>query len=230
MIDSCLGNSSYKCNRENAAVWGPLYPVSSSTSSMIYYNQHCAVCNGMTGLSPWDTYVSCNGTNSLSGLSLISGLKRKQCSVRFRPPKKANVEKFVCYSEIIRTCSLAERPFENNINMELLEKACRLTNAYVNAKNPQSGKIKKYENIFCKVCNGEFHYQNEHCKMNVDDMSKSSNFQKFTTFIDWGVFDSTTSDAADTADTSEHRQIQKTCRENEIKHPTKVCTRSRPQI
>ena len=225
MVDSCLGNSSYKCNRKDAAVWGPLYPVSSSISSMIYYNQHCAECNGVSDSNPWDTYVSCNGTNSLSGLSLISGLKRKQCRVQFRPPKKASIEKFICDSEAIGTCSLTERSFENNIN---LEKACRLTKAAVYVKDPHGGKIKTYANIFCKLCNGDVHYPNEHCRIVDDNLSKSTSFHKFTTFIDWGVFESTTSDAADTDDTGEDRHVRKKCAENEVKHPAKVCTVSRP--
>ena len=225
MVDSCHGNDSYECRRENAAVWGPLFPASSPSTSLIYFNEYCAKCNGVTDSTPWDTYVSCNGTNSLSGLSLIGGLKRKQCRVRFRPPKKANTEKFTCNAEIISTCSLTERSFKTNVD---LEKACRLTKANVIAKNRDEVGYLTYANIFCKLCEGHVHYPDGACR--AIDLYRSPAVTKFTTFIDWRLLDSVASDAIDTIDTSKRRQKQKMCGENEVKHPTKVRTSSRPQL
>ena len=216
MIDSCHENDSYRCSRENAAIWGPLYPAFSSTTSMIYYNRNCASCNGVTDSIPWDTYVSCNGTNSLNGLSLINGLKRKQCRVRFRPPKKVNSEKFVCHDEIISTCTrrLTDLPFEDNID---IRKACRRTKAYVNVV-VTAGTL-TYANIFCKLCNGHSHSPDEPCRLG-DDFTRSS-FTKFTTFIDWEVLDSATNEATYT---NENSQKEDACRQNDVRHPTKVCT------
>ena len=219
MIDFCHGNDSYKCSRENAAIWGPLYPAFSSTTSMIYYNRNCASCNGVTDPIPWDTNVSCNGTNSLNGLSLLNGLKRKRCRVGFRPPKKAISEKFACHPEIINTCTrgATEGGFQNNND---LRKACRRTKGYVKANNPNGTGTVTYANIFCKLCNGHSHSPDKQCRFSGES-TKASFSAKVTTLIDWEVLDSATNEATVT---NGIRQTQDICRENEVRHPTKVCT------
>ena len=226
MIDSCHGNASYKCREENTSSMDPLFPTYSPTTSLIYFNKYCASCNGEDHSTPWDMYVTCIDSSSPSGIALIRDLKRKQCRVRFRPPKKANIDKFVCDTEMINTCNLAEGTSEIDIN---LEKACRLTKAYVNSRNPDGTfRTVTYANIFCKLCNGHLHYPNTPCRIMVDELTRSPTSAKLTTLIDWSLLsDSIASDVTDASegrvrDNSEERQTHKTCRENEVKHPTKV--------
>ena len=214
MIDSCHGNDSYQCSEEDAAIWGPLFPASSEATSMIYFNRYCAKCNGVTDSIPWETYISCNSTDTMSASSLMRGLKRKLCTVRFRPPKNTESEKFACAAEAIRTCSLTEWPNKYSVD---LQKACQHTKANVDGRKDIGGKV-TYANIFCKLCNGQAHRPADQCRWH--DL-KSPITSRFITFVDWGLLDTAASNIID------NLQKQDKCRENEIKHPTKVRTGNR---
>ena len=148
MIDSCHGDPTNECSKETASVMGPFYPTYAQATSVIYYNRFCASCNGVPDSVPFNMYVYCIDEKSLDGLSFIGALKRKQCRVWFRPPQKANVDKYVCYEEPRRTCSLTDGQLRNDIN---LEKACQLTTAYFSGKNPDNRGSVKYANVFCRL-------------------------------------------------------------------------------
>ena len=214
MIDSCPDNDSYQCSEEEAAIWGPLYPTSSEATSTIYFNKYCAKCNGVTDLIPWETYISCNSTDTTSASSLMRGLKRKLCTLRFRPPKNTESEKFACEADVIRTCGLTEWPNEYSVD---LQKACRHTKANVVGKGDTGGRV-TYANVFCKLCNGQAHYPDDQCRSL--DIFRSPVASRFITFIDWGLLDTA-------GNTIDNPQEQGKCRENEIKHPTKVRTGNR---
>ena len=217
MIDSCHGNPSNECRKETGSVMGPFFPTYSQATSMIYYNRFCARCNGEADWIPFDVYVSCNDVTSPNGISFINRLKRKQCRVWFQPPKKANVDRFVCYKEPIRTCNMTDGPMRNNINFE---KACQLTNGYVTRKNPGGRGTVTYANIFCTLCDVHDHNPLGLCRMAYDIPRSSS---KLTTLINYKVIsDSLTNEQPDTRGTSVEKQKHVSCRDDEVKHPTKV--------
>ena len=219
MIDSCLSNVSYAypCKTEIAAFWGSLYPIYSPTSKMIYVNTHCADCNGVSDEIPWEVYINCNVSDSMSGAGLTDGIKYGQCSVIFRPTDKGSVDRFACNGDVISSCNSTGRldPTDQDLEYKFLEDTRALTRAEV--IEYAEGGIKAYANAFCKLCNGNKHSPHEVCIALDDSIKMISN--SLTTLIDWRVVSSfhhqKTLDL-DQVDSPEE------CNTNEIKHPLKV--------
>ena len=218
MIDSCLSDSTYSCKNENSALWGSMYPVYSPSSKMIYVNHHCAECNGVRDANPWEVYINCNISDSISGTGLTNGIKYGRCSVQFRPANKGSVDRFACNGDVISSCNSTGRLDRTDQDLEedqFLEDACALTRAEVITY--AEGGIKVHANAFCKLCNGIKHYPHDVCIAPDDSIKMISN--SLTTLIDWRVVSSFHHQK-----TLDQDQVDgpEECNTNEIKHPLKV--------
>ena len=213
MVDSCLGNASYECRSETSAIWGSLYPVYSPSTKMIYVNRHCAHCNIVNDTIPWEVYINCGNSDTISGSGLTDGLKYGQCQVQFRPQDKVSVDRFACNADVIASCNSTG---SSSQRASALEEACALTRAEVTRYAGDKG-IETYSNVFCKICNEIDHVPQELCIAPDEFIKIISN--SLTALIDWQVVSlflpQKTSDWHDVDDSGE-------CDQNEIMHPLKV--------
>ena len=212
MVDRCLESDSDDCKHEPAAIWGSLYPVYAPSKGLIYFNRHCAHCNGVNDTVDWTVYVACNQAFSftLNGQSLLHGIENGSCEVQFRPPNKASTEKFICYTDVTASCNTTGLWTESD---ELIQELCESTRAVVQVTED------RYANIFCKFCNGVKHYPADLCKT-YDDSFRTEPLESFIALVKWDVIESSIN-----VDESVLYHIEDTidsCQDYEVKHPNKV--------
>ncbi|XP_005089160.2 uncharacterized protein LOC101860135 [Aplysia californica] len=152
MVSSCphtFSSDASACENSNE---GP--PVTSeinstSGSSIVFKNIHCARCHGYLNVTAWKIQISCMSRQNLTSLStpyraVMSAISRPGCSVSYIPPEFAKGRK--CFSKpgMIYKCNVTGHWPRRDA---FLERACHshLTPKLVN------GVL--YKNVFCFLCN-----------------------------------------------------------------------------
>lgn len=144
MITECLktGNS---CRADISSKHSLLFPVYSTSTDIIFFNRKCAECNGVFDSVDWLLYISCKADVFVPiSMLFTEPITYQMCGMIFLPPKETNVEKYVCYDQMIGSCNVTGKWDVHDHNVQ---QACEAVNAPVLLHGTT------YANTFCVLCN-----------------------------------------------------------------------------
>ena len=210
MVDRCFEDDETDCRRMISGDWGPFFPVYSSTSDMIYFNRHCAECNGINDTLTLNIKFDCHYIVPQTYDSLIRNVKSGDCWIYFPPPDEIDIEKYECYHGLVETCNVTGKWEDEDA---FIREACHSIKAPYFSIHDNNA----YANVFCKLCNGESHDPTATC--NRDNWYSRSGLLRITSLLEWSVFKFRLP-VTDVSIRVNHPE--RVCGENEIKHPIKV--------
>ena len=219
MVDKCLNNDTYKCREMKSSLWGSMFPVQALSTGLIYYNENCALCNGVNDGVKWDIYETCllnyERTHELS----LKGLVNKKCEIEFHPRKEASIAKYLCYEVQVDRCNATGEWQEDDA---AIQHACEIVQApVIEVPHSLTQARKAYANIFCKLCNGKQHIPTATCPTEMQESGmRGGGSLRFSSLIDWAVLETAASHVDESSSMTDTTDGQ--CREFEVKHPYKV--------
>ena len=142
-----------------------LPPVTSTATGMVYKNEFCALCNGVTKLVAWQTDLFCNPMvydllffNNISDMLLIINLLQRNCrECSFQVPAIATITQNYTRSCIpsVSTCLpliQLEKFIVRNSNYTDIEQNC-VAGVLNLVRSTRNGVV--YRNAACAICNNE---------------------------------------------------------------------------
>ena len=123
-----------------------LYPVYSTLTNMIYYNNSTAVCNNVFDGIAWQRYLSCKRTRGGISLSdtVSKSMSKGQCWTDFLPPSLMNTKHFQCHQDVIDRC---------NITGDIYNYSLQTKHACETLQSPYHVHTKTFANVHCYKCN-----------------------------------------------------------------------------
>ena len=151
MVDKCqntesngLENDPVVANDDSES--NLLYPVYSTSTNMIYYNNSTAVCNNVFDGIAWQRYLSCKRTRGGISLSdtVSKSMSKGHCWTDFLPPSLMNAKHFQCHQDVIDRC---------NITGDIYNYSLQTKHACETLQSPYHIRTKTYANVHCFKCN-----------------------------------------------------------------------------
>ena len=204
MIDTCLETNITCSDRINAH--RTFYPVFSPSRNLNFYNEHCALCNGVNETISWTGFVICRRFSYLE-TAVQNGL----CDLEFDPPDIMPRHLFACIprSEEISSC-----PENGSEVSDFTRGAC------ASIYSPVKLSRETFQNMHCLHCNNVKIQTNGLClyhggcsRAGIGDISM---------LIDYRTLENVYSATGPVFTDKTARIKKETCGKNFIKHPFKV--------
>ena len=129
-----------------------LYPVYSTSTNFIYYNNSTAVCNNVFDGIAWQRFLSCErprGGISLSD-AVAKSMSSGNCWTDFLPPLHMNTKHFQCYQDVIDRCNITGDIYHYSL---LTKHACETLQAPYHLYSKMFAHKKTFANVHCFKCN-----------------------------------------------------------------------------